>query len=211
MGMKRVVKHKGRLEGLILFLREERVLLDADLAEIYGVSTKALNQAVKRNAERFPTDFMFQLSDVEKQEVVTNCDHLSRLKYSKVRPYAFTEHGALMVANVLSSKEAVKMSLYVIRAFIKQRKLLTMQSDILKKLAQMDAKLLRHDEALRVIWQELQPLLVPTSVSPKRRIGFGEGTAHAKVARGRRRDVEMKVAGACHKAAGTLTWGGGSL
>jgi len=209
--MKRVVKHKGRLEGLILFLREERVLLDADLAEIYGVSTKALNQAVKRNAERFPNDFMFQLSDVEKQEVVTNCDHLSRLKYSKVRPYGFTEHGALMVANVLSSKEAVKMSLYVVRAFIKQRKLLAMQSDILKKLAQMDAKLLRHDEALRVIWQELQPLLVPTSVSPKRRIGFGEGTAHAKVARGRRRDVEMKVAGACHKAAGTLTWGGGSL
>ena len=87
---------------------------------------------------------------------------------------AFTEHGALMVANVLRSKEAVKMSLYVVRAFIKQRKLLTMQSDILKKLAQMDAKLLGHDEALRVIWQELQPLLAPTSVLPKRRIGFGE-------------------------------------
>jgi hypothetical protein len=104
VGMKRDVKHKGRLEGLILFIREERVLLDADLAEIYGVSTKALNQAVKRNVERFPTDFMFQLSDVEKQEVVTNCDHLSRLKYSKARPYAFTEHGALMVANVLSSR-----------------------------------------------------------------------------------------------------------
>jgi hypothetical protein len=174
VGAKRVVKNKGRLEGLILFIREERVLLDADLAEIYGVSTKALNQAVKRNAERFPYDFMFQLSDVEKQEVVTNCDHLSRLKYSKVRPYAFTEHGALMVANVLSSKEAVKISLYVVRAFIKQRKLLTMQSDILKKLAQMDAKLLGHDEALRAIWNELQPLLAPIPVSSKRRIGFGE-------------------------------------
>ncbi len=196
VGTKRVVKHKGRLEGLILLIREERVLLDADLAAIYGVSTKALNQAVKRNVERFPTDFMFQLSDVEKQEVVTNCDHLSRLKYSKVCPYAFTEHGALMVANVLCSEEAVKMSLYVVRAFIKQRKLLTMQSDILKTLAQMDAKLLRHDEALRVIWQELQPLLVPTSVSPKRQIGFGEGTAHAKVARGGRREV--------------LRWGQGS-
>ena len=106
--------------------------------------------------------------------MVTKCDHLARLKYSKVRPYAFTEHGALMVANVLRSKEAVKMSLYVVRAFIKQRKLLTMQSDIFKKLAQMDAKLLGHDEALHVIWQELQPLLAPTLVSPKRRIGFGE-------------------------------------
>ena len=172
MGIKRAAKHEGRLEGLILFLREERVLLDADLAEIYGVSTKALNQAVKRNAERFPTDFMFQLSDVEKQEVVTNCDHLSRLKYSKVRPYAFTEHGALMVANVLSSEEAVKMSLYVVRVFIKQRKLLTMQSDILKKLAQMDAKLLRHDEGLRDLYQKLMPLLEPEPEMEKRKIGF---------------------------------------
>ena len=98
--MKGFVKHRSRVEGLILFLREERVLLDADLATIYGVSTKALNQAVKRNGERFPIDFRFQLSDVEKQEVVTKCDHLARLRYSKARPYAFTEHGALMVANV---------------------------------------------------------------------------------------------------------------
>ena len=98
--MNGLVKHRSRVEGLILFLREERVLLDADLATIYGVSTKALNQAVKRNGERFPIDFRFQLSDVEKQEVVTKCGHLARLKYSKARPYAFTEHGALMVANV---------------------------------------------------------------------------------------------------------------
>ena len=100
VGMKGLVKHRSRVEGLILFLRDERVLLDADLATIYGVSTKALNQAVKRNGERFPIDFRFQLSDVEKQEVVTKCDHLARLKYSKARPHAFTEHGALMVANV---------------------------------------------------------------------------------------------------------------
>jgi hypothetical protein len=102
--MKGLVKHRSRVEGLILFLREERVLLDADLATIYGVSTKALNQAVKRNAVRFPIDFRFQLSDVEKQEVVTKCDHLARLRYAKARPYAFTEHGALMVANVLRSR-----------------------------------------------------------------------------------------------------------
>jgi len=104
VGRKGLVKHRGLVEGLILFLREERVLLDADLATIYGVPTKALNQAVKRNAARFPTDFMFQLSEVEKQEVVTKCDHLARLKYAKARPYAFTEHGALMVANVLRSR-----------------------------------------------------------------------------------------------------------
>ncbi len=85
--------------------------------------------------------------------MVAICDHLSRLKFSKTCPYAFTEHGALMAANVLSSPEAVKMSVHVVRAFIKQRELLMAHSDVLKKLAQMDAKLMKHDEALRAIWQ----------------------------------------------------------
>lgn len=157
---------------LILTIRSQKVLLDADLAAIYGVPTKALNQAVKRNADRFPNDFLFQLTDEEKQEVVTNCDHLARLKFSKTRPYAFTEHGALMAANVLNSPEAVKMSVYVVRAFIKQRELLMAQSDVLKKLTQMDAKLLKQDDALRLIWRELQPLLSPPPSPPKRQIGF---------------------------------------
>jgi hypothetical protein len=104
--------------------------------------------------------------------VVTNCDHLTQLKFSRTRPYAFTEHGALMAANVLNSPDAVKMSVYVVRAFIQQRELLMAQSDVLKKLAQMDAKLLQHDEALRVIWRELQPLLSPPPAAPKRQIGF---------------------------------------
>jgi len=94
---------------------------------------------------------------------------------SRTLPYAFTEHGALMAANVLNSPEAVKMSVYVVRAFIKQREPPMAQSEVLKKLAQMDAKLLRHDDALRVIWQELQPLLTPPPGPPKPEIGF-----HAK-------------------------------
>ena len=102
------MKSDPPLGTLILTIRSQKVLLDADLAAIYGVPTKALNQAVKRNADRFPNDFLFQLTDEEKQEVVTNCDHLARLKFSKTRPYAFTEHGALMAANVLNSPEAVK-------------------------------------------------------------------------------------------------------
>ena len=146
--------------------------MDADLAAIYGVPTRALNQAVKRNAARFPKDFLFQLTHQEKKEVVTNCDHLARLKFSPVRPYAFTEHGALMVANVLNSARAVKMSVYVVRAFIKQREMLMAQADILKRLAQMDKKLLQHDEVLKVIWTELQPLLQPPPAPPKPRIGF---------------------------------------
>ena len=160
------------LETLILTLRNQKVLLDADLAAIYGVPTRALNQAVKRNAARFPKDFLFQLTHQEKKEVVTNCDHLARLKFSPVRPYAFTEHGALMVANVLNSARAVKMSVYVVRAFIKQREMLMAQADILKQLAQMDKKLLQHDEVLKVIWTELQPLLQPPPSPPKPRIGF---------------------------------------
>jgi hypothetical protein len=160
------------LESVILTLRNQKVILDADLAVIYGVATKVLNQAVKRNAERFPDDFRFQLTAGETLEVVTNCDHLTQLKFSRTRPYAFTEHGALMAANVLNSPDAVKMSVYVVRAFIQQRELLMAQSDVLKKLAQMDAKLLQHDEALRVIWRELQPLLSPPPAAPKRQIGF---------------------------------------
>ena len=163
------------LAGLVRWVRGERVMLDADLARLYGVTTRALNQAVRRNPRRFPPAFILHIDNedlvnLKSQNVTSSLAWGGRRKPA----FGFTEHGALMVANVLSSKEAVKMSLYVVRAFIKQRKLLTMQSDILKKLAQMDAKLLGHDEALRAIWNELQPLLAPIPVSSKRRIGFGE-------------------------------------
>jgi hypothetical protein len=101
----------------ILLLRGHRVMLDADLAELYGVPTKALNQAVRRNKDRFPPDFMFRLTKQEKTEVVTNCDHLQKLKFSPVLPYAFTEHGAVMLANILNAPRAIKVSVYVVRAF----------------------------------------------------------------------------------------------
>ena len=166
------MKPLPQLETLILTLRQQKVILDADLAGLYGVPTKRLNEQIKRNADRFPEDFMFQLTAEEKAEVVANCDHLTRLKFSRTRPYAFTEHGALMAANVLNSPDAVKMSVYVVRAFIKQREILLAQTDILKRLAQMDATLLKHDDALRVIWRELQPLLSPPPTPPKRQIGF---------------------------------------
>ena len=163
------------LESLIRTIRGQKILLDADLAAIYGVPTKALNQAVKRNAERFPEDFLFQLSSEEAGEVVLSRSQTVTLKRGqniKYLPYAFTEHGALMAANVLNSPEAVKMSVHVVRAFIKQRELLAGQAEILKKLAQMDANLLKHDDALRVIWRELQPLLAPPLAPPREEIGF---------------------------------------
>jgi hypothetical protein len=99
------------VEATILTIRGQKVILDADLARVYGVPTKALNQAVKRNADRFPEDFLFVLTEAEKTGVVTNCDHLSKLRFSPVLPSAFTEHGAIMAASVLNSPEAVRMSI----------------------------------------------------------------------------------------------------
>ena len=161
----------------ILTIRTERVILDADLARLYGVETRALNQAVKRNTNRFPEDFLFQLNQAEKTEVITNCDHLYGLRFSKSLPFAFTEHGALMAANVLNSPEAVTMSVYIIRAFIKVREQLATNSAILKRLAEIDKTLLLHDNALRDVYQKLLPLLSPPPEAPKRSIGFKPATA----------------------------------
>ena len=170
------MKRAKPLDSLILTLRGEKVLIDADLAEVYGVSTKRLNEAVKRNAERFPEDFLFRLTAKEKEEVVANCDHLARLKFSPQLPFAFTEHGALQAANVLKSDRAVAMGVYVIRAFVQMRGQLLTNAVIEKQLAAMDRKLLEHDEALAIIWNRLKPLLAPppppAQEPPKPRIGF---------------------------------------
>ncbi len=192
------MKPNPPIESLILTIRDERVILAADLAAIYGVETKALNQAVKRNAERFPTDFVFQLtaaefSDLKSQNVISRDGSaalrsqfvtldapslgsqnaaLKRGRYAKYPPYAFTEHGAIMAANVLNSPEAVTMSVYVVRAFVRMREHLVANAAILKRLAEIDKTLLEHDQGLRTVWQKLQPLLQPPPKSPRRRIGF---------------------------------------
>ena len=187
------MKRPVPIESLILSIRDQKVIIDADLAELYGAVTKALNQAVKRNADRFPGDFVFQLTRAElktlKSQIVTSNAQSSQVQYDgalrsqfatskrggrRTRPYAFTEHGALMAANVLNSPEAVAMSVYVIRAFIKQRELLRTHTEILKKIAQIDAKLLKHDDVLRAIVRELHPLINPSPTPPKRQIGFGK-------------------------------------
>jgi hypothetical protein len=168
------MKRLKPIESLILTLRGRKILIDADLAAIYGVETRTLNQAVKRNAERFPEDFIFTLNAAEKLEVITNCDHLARLKFAKSLPFAFTEHGAIMVATVLNSKQAVTMSVYVVRAFIQMREQLVANTEILRRLAQIDQALLQHNAGLRDIYQKLRPLLQPAPDPPRRRIGFGQ-------------------------------------
>ena len=115
---------------------------------------------------------MFRLTETEKTEVVTNCDHLIRLKFSPQLPAVFTEHGALMATMVLNSPEAVAMSLFVIRAFVRMREQLAAKAMILKRLAEIGKTLLEQDQALGLIWEQLQPLLAPPPDPPKRRIGF---------------------------------------
>jgi phage regulator Rha-like protein len=157
-----------RIERSILLIRGEKVMLDADLAEIYGVTTKVLNQAVKRNAIRFPEDFMFQLTEREKAEVVTNCDHLVRIKFSPHLPFAFTEHGALMLANVLNGERAALTSVQVVRAFVRLRQMLASNAELSRKLAALEKK---YDAQFKIVFDAIRQLMTPPE--PKRReIGF---------------------------------------
>ncbi len=155
----------------ILLLRGHRVMLDADLAEMYDVPTKALNQAVRRNFDRFPADFMFQLSPEEKTEVVTNCDHLAKLKYSRTLPYAFTEHGALMLGNVLKSDRAVSVSLLVVRTFVQLREMLSSNKELAAKLLELERKVSGHDQAIAGLIDAIRQLMKqPAGIT--RPIGF---------------------------------------
>ena len=144
-------------------------MIDADLAHLYGVPTKALNQAMRRNATRFPADFAFRLSKAEKAEVVANCDHLRRLRFSPTLPYAFTEHGAIMAANVLNSPRAVAMSVRVVRAFVHLREMIASHKDLAKRLDELEA---RYDGQFRVVFNAIRQLMAPPEAKPKRKIGF---------------------------------------
>jgi hypothetical protein len=161
-----------QIENRILLIRGERVVLDTDLAAFYGVTTRRLNEQVKRNRARFPAEFAFLLSAAEKAEVVANCDHLKKLKYSRVLPLAFTEYGAIMAANVLHSTRAVEMGVLVIRAFVNLRRTMASDREFGRKLAQLEERLAGHDQQLLSIVQALKSLLGTKEVPQKRRIGF---------------------------------------
>ncbi len=162
----------GQIQQRILLVRGEKVIIDADLAEAYGVTTKALNQAIRRNADRFPPDFMFQLTKEEKQEVVTNCDHLRNLKFSPVNPKAFTEHGAIMVASVLNSQKAIEVSVFVVRAFVKLREVVTGHKELARKIEILERKLGDHDEQIIALVEAIKQLMNPKPPPKKRRIGY---------------------------------------
>lgn len=144
-------------------------MLDIDLAQLYGVTTKHLNQQVKRNWERFPEDFMFSLTRKEKEEVVTNCDHLKRLKFSSTLPYAFTEHGAVMLASILNSAVAVRVSIQVVRTFIRLRQILATHVELARKLELLEQK---YDTQFYSVFKVIRELMAEPKKTRRRRIGF---------------------------------------
>ena len=151
-------------------------MIDADLAALYDVPTKRLNEQVKRNAERFPADFMFRLTRRERDELVANCDHLSRLKFASAMPCAFTEHGALMAASVLNTTRAVEVSVFVVRAFVQLRETLGAHKELAERLDELESRIERkfssHDQALAGILEAIRKLMTPPESAKKRRIGF---------------------------------------
>ena len=160
---------------MIVRVRGQAVILDSDLAGLYGVPTKRLNEQVKRNKERFPEDFMFQLTRDEAndwQRLRSQNATLKRGQHRKYLPYAFTEHGAIMAANVLNSPRAVEMSVFIVRAFVKMREQLVATAMLEKRLAEIEKNLLTHNDALRDLYRKIRPLLLPPPEKPKGKIGF---------------------------------------
>lgn len=155
------------VEPLLRVVREERVILDTDLARLYGVETKALNRAVKRNADRFPPDFVFRLSHTEATSLRCQFGTLKtgRGQHRKYLPYAFTEHGAIMAANVLNSPQAAQMSVFVVRAFVKMRAVLSDSRQLARKLAELEKELKSrldlHEAAIVEVLQRVMELLDP--------------------------------------------------
>lgn len=158
---------------MILTFRGQKVILDRDLAAIYGVPTFRFNEAVKRNRKRFPGDFAFQLTRQEfthlkSQNAISSSGHGGVRKL----PWVFTEHGAVMAANILRSERAIQMSMFVVRAFIKMREQLLNRTELEKRLSEIEKVLLSHDAALRDLYQKIKPLLLPPPDTPSRQIGF---------------------------------------
>jgi len=162
-----------KIDRAILLIRSKKVMLDNDLAIIYGVKTFRLNEQVKRNKERFPEDFMFQLTNDEKNEVIANCDHLEKLKYSRTNPYAFTEHGAIMLASVLSTPVAVKASIQVVRAFVKLREVLSSNKEISKRIYDLEKKV---DKQFALVFKVFDELMNPQDQKERKPLGYKIGS-----------------------------------
>ena len=169
-----------RVASKIAVLRNQKVILDSDLAEVYGVPVKQLNQQVKRNAHRFPSDFLFTLTKAEQKslrsQIVTSNSTRGGRRYL---PHAFTEHGAIMAATVPNSKRAIEMSLFVVRAFVQMRQALAVNQHVVSKLSELEARLDSHDDEIQGLIEAIHELLTPLPAS-QRCIGFEAPSAKTK-------------------------------
>jgi hypothetical protein len=157
------------VERRIFLIRGKKVMLDYDLASLYQVTTKALNQAVKRNIKRFPSDFMFRLSEREKHELVTNCDRLKMLKHATYPPYAFTDLGIAMLSSVLNSERAILANLQIMRAFSRMKELISHHKNLQKQIDEMEKK---YDAQFKVVFDAIREILGPKNRKSKKQIGF---------------------------------------
>ncbi len=160
---------QGEISSKILTLRREQVMLDSDLANLYGVTTKRLNEQVKRNIERFPADFMFQLNENEKKEVVAKCDHLNTIKFSYVNPYVFTGQGIYMLASVLKSKKAIEVNISIIRTFKKLREFSKHYNALAKQIMEVERK---SDKQYKELKKALDELIASSEVADAKVMGF---------------------------------------
>jgi len=161
----------GFIERRIYLIRKQKVMLDSDLAELYGVPTKRLNEQVKRNKDRFPADFMFQLTRAEVDALNRSQIATGSQKHRDPRfpPYAFTEHGAVMLANVLKSRTAISASIQVVRAFVRLREILATHKDLARKLEELEKK---YDRQFKVVFDAIRALMAPEEPPKQRQIGF---------------------------------------
>lgn len=161
------------IQQKILLIRGQRVMLDSDLARLYSVTVKRLNEQVKRNIKRFPQDFMFQLSEEEYHSLRSQFAtlKLGRGRHRKFLPYVFSEHGAIMLANVLNSPVAVEASIQVVRAFVKIREVLSTHTKLAHKLTELENRIENHDEEIHTIFEAIRQLMTPPEMK-KRKIGF---------------------------------------
>ena len=161
-----------RVDSKILILRNQKVILDTDLAELYGVPVKQLNQQVKRNEHRFPPDFVFLLTEAENKSLSSQNETSSSTHGGRrYLPHAFTEHGAIMAASVLNSKRAIEMSIFVVRAFVRMRETTLVNQRVVSKLGELEARLDSHDSELQDLVEAIRELMTPLPAS-NRRIGF---------------------------------------
>jgi len=168
----------NRIESAIFLLRGQRVLLDADLAALYGVETKALKRAVKRNIARFPSDFMFALSPEEARILRRQSGALRHGEHAKYAPYAFTEQGVAMLSSVLHSERAIVVNIAIMRAFVLLRETLAAHKDLSQKLAELEQRITSHDDRIQTLFDAIRQLMRPPA-EPRKQIGFGvrEGRA----------------------------------